>query len=108
MKSSGYKIVSERTNQGYECAEHPDGSKAWYLNGNRHREDGPAVEYTNGSRYWWLNGKLHREDGPAVEHSDGSKHWFLNDEQISLEMKSDDPKVKILQEYMKLSVILES
>ena len=29
----------------------------WYLNGNLHREDGPAVEYTNGSKEWYLNGK---------------------------------------------------
>ena len=45
------------------------GSKEWWLNGKRHREDGPAVEYCiNGSKEWWLNGKRHREDGPAVEY----------------------------------------
>ena len=58
--------------------EHVDGSKFWYLNGQRHREDGPAVEYDNGSKFWYLNGKLHREDGPAVEWSNGSKEWYLN------------------------------
>ena len=31
-----------------------------------HRVDGPAVEYPNGDSEWWLNGKRHREDGPAV------------------------------------------
>ena len=54
------------------------GTKSWYLNGKRHREDGPAVEYSNGDKYWYINGKLHREDGPAVEHSDGYKAWFIN------------------------------
>ena len=39
-----------------------DGSKEWYLNGKKHREDGPAVEEANGSKYWYLNGKCHRED----------------------------------------------
>jgi len=34
-----------------------NGYKAWYLNGKRHREDGPAVEYTNGYKAWYLNGK---------------------------------------------------
>jgi antitoxin component YwqK of YwqJK toxin-antitoxin module len=55
-----------------------DGTKFWYLNGNRHREDGPAEEYNNGSKTWYLNGKLHREDGPAVEYSNGDKFWYLN------------------------------
>jgi len=47
------------------------------LNGEFHREDGPAIEYTNGSKYWYLNGKLHRVDGPAVEYADGDKFWYL-------------------------------
>ena len=42
----------------------PSGTKVWYLNGKRHREDGPAIEYANGDKYWYLNGKRHREDGP--------------------------------------------
>ncbi len=39
-----------------------DGTKAWYLNGQRHREDGPASEYTDGSKGWWLNDKKYTED----------------------------------------------
>ena len=58
--------------------ENSYGSKEWYLNGNLHREDGPAIEDANGSKEWYLNDKRHREDGPAVEHSDGSKEWYLN------------------------------
>jgi len=54
------------------------GRKEWFLNGKRHREDGPAVEYSNGTKYWYLNGNRHREDGPAVEYSDGTKQWWLN------------------------------
>jgi len=30
--------------------------KAWYLNGKRHRIDGPAIEYVDGSKEWWVNG----------------------------------------------------
>ena len=33
------------------------GSKFWYLNDKRHREDGPACEYTNGDKSWYLNGE---------------------------------------------------
>jgi hypothetical protein len=65
-----------------ECA---NGDKYWLLNGQRHREDGPAIECTDGNKSWYLNGKLHREDGPAEEFSDGSKSWYLNDEYLTQE-----------------------
>jgi hypothetical protein len=52
--------------------------KVWYLNGELHREDGPAVEDANGDKFWYLNNKLHREEGAAVEWNDGSKFWYLN------------------------------
>jgi hypothetical protein len=58
--------------------EWDDGSKEWCLNGQRHRVDGPAVEDADGSKEWWLNGQYHREDGPAREWADGSKEWYLN------------------------------
>ena len=34
-----------------------DGTKRWYLNGEKHREDGPAFERENGTKYWFLNGE---------------------------------------------------
>jgi hypothetical protein len=61
-----------------ECITFSNGQKEWFLNGKRHREDGPAVEYPNGNNYWCLNGKYHREDGPAVEWASGTKEWYLN------------------------------
>ena len=33
------------------------GHKSWWLNGQRHREDGPAIEYADGHKSWWLDGK---------------------------------------------------
>ena len=62
----------------YTVKVHSNGDKYWYLNGQLHREDGPAVESSNGDKYWYLNGQRHREDGPAVEGTDGSKYWYLN------------------------------
>jgi hypothetical protein len=56
------------------------GTKYWYLNGNRHRVDGPAVEHSSGSKYWYLNGNRHRVDGPAVEHFDGIIFWYLDNQ----------------------------
>ena len=60
-----------------------NGTKRWTLNGEYHREDGPAIEYPNGEKHWYLNGKLHREDGPAVELPSGTKRWFFNDEEVT-------------------------
>ena len=59
----------------YTVNVYPNGDKSWYLNGKRHREDGPAIEWADGDKSWWLNGKLHREDGPAIERANGDKYW---------------------------------
>ena len=67
----------------YEIIVCNNGDREWYLNGKRHREDGPAIEYANGDREWYLNGKHHREDGPAVEWGDGYRLWFLNGEELT-------------------------
>lgn len=48
----------------------PDGSRAWYLDGGLHREDGPAVEWADGTKEWWVDDKRHREGGPVVEGSE--------------------------------------
>jgi hypothetical protein len=64
----------------------PDGTKRWYLNGKIHREDGPAAIYPDGTQEWFLNGEFHREDGPAYIGSDGSQYWFLNDKEITEEI----------------------
>jgi hypothetical protein len=34
----------------------------WFINGRRHREDGPAVIYHNGSTEYWLYGKYLTEE----------------------------------------------
>lgn len=54
-----------------------DGTQHWYLNGQRHREDEPAVICPDGAQYWYLNGELHRTDGPAVIWPD-IQSWYLN------------------------------
>jgi thermostable 8-oxoguanine DNA glycosylase len=60
------------------CKVDANGTKSWYLNGELHREDGPAIEYVNGDKSWYLDGKCHREDGPAMEYANGDKHWYLD------------------------------
>ena len=62
----------------YTVEVHNDGDRFWFLNEQRHREDGPALEYSTGSKHWYINGERHREDGPALEYADGAKSWYIN------------------------------
>ena len=80
MKTIKISSLIELPNNFTGIAEWPDETKNWYLDGQRHRGDGPAVEYPGGTKYWYLHGKLHHVDGPAIEHSDGEKVWYLNGE----------------------------
>lgn len=59
------------------------GNRYWYLGGEYHREDGPAVEFSNGTKFWCLNGRYHREDGPAVEFPNRIPQWYLDDKLIA-------------------------
>jgi len=67
----------------YKVIVSPDGTQHWFLNGNLHREDGPAVVWADGTQYWCLNGNLHREDDPAIVWADGTKSWYLNGIELS-------------------------
>ena len=46
----------------YTVKEDEEGTKYWVLNGERHREDGPAVEWVDGYKEWYLNGKALTEE----------------------------------------------
>ena len=49
--------------------------KFWYRNGLRHRDDGPSQNYTYGHKEWYHNGVLHRKDGPAIINTRGKEWW---------------------------------
>jgi hypothetical protein len=61
------------------------GTVAYYLNGELHREDGPAIEMKDGRKAYYLNGLRHRIDGPAIEYLDVYKKWWLNDVELTEE-----------------------
>lgn len=79
--SDANKIFNVYIESKQEPQLHVDefGTKKWYLNGELHREDGPAIEYTNGTNAWWQHGKCHRIGAPAAEHANGDKYWYVND-----------------------------
>lgn len=88
FEKSGVKewwLNGKRHREDGPAVEYSNGHKYWYLNGKLHRDDGPAVEYSNGTKEWYKNGKQHREDGPAIEYSNGHKYWYLNNKELSKE-----------------------
>ena len=64
--------------------EMQEGYYMWYYNNKLHRTDGPAVNYVNG-QFYYLNGELHREDGPALIRNGISKYFFHGKECSSME-----------------------
>ena len=61
------------------CTTASNGSKFWYLNGKRHRTDGPACEYANGNKEWYLNGvfiRNNRSNNKSQEVHDWMKEGF--------------------------------
>ena len=72
------------------AVEYAGGNKWWYRHGKLHREDGPAEEYADGTKFWWVNDKLHRLDGPAVEWPNGQKEWWVNDKQHRLDGPAEE------------------
>ena len=88
----------------YTVKVHADGTKKWWLNGKRHREDGPAIERADGSKSWCLNGERHREDGPAYEGANGTKSWWLNGEDLTEEehrRRTSKPEEMTLEQICK-------
>lgn len=41
----------------YTVEVYDNGDKCWFLSGERHREDGPAIDWHNGSKSWFLHGR---------------------------------------------------
>jgi len=59
--------MKEYRQNKYIVREYFAGEKTWYMNGVRHREDGPAIECINGVKGWWLNNKPYSEGDWKIE-----------------------------------------
>lgn len=71
------RVMMELTRVGVEHVIESGGYEKWYLDGQLHRLDGPAVvDESGGYKAWWVNDKLHRLDGPAIIHGASSKVWL--------------------------------
>ena len=60
----------------YELIVDSSGTKHYYLNNKRNREDGPAIEYVDGTKCWFINGQRHRVDGPAIYRGRVLEYFF--------------------------------
>lgn len=61
----------------YRIADHNFSDK------NLHREDGPAViRSTDTYQAWWINGKRHRIEGPARIWANDNQEWYYNGQKI--------------------------
>ena len=90
QKSTEEKMKTIKVDNFYDLPEnytgivkYHGGSIEYYLNGEFHREDGPAIIWDDGTIQYYLNGKCHREDGPAAIQPDGSIFYYLNDKNIT-------------------------
>ena len=57
------------------CYQSPDGSIEWYVNNVLHRIGEPAKITKYGLQEWFIDGKRHRDDGPAFIMSDYKEWW---------------------------------
>ena len=82
MKTIEVKDWNEVPNNFTGIVEDTNGDKFWYLDGNVHREGGPAIEWSNGNKSWYFNGRKHRIDGPALEYHNGYKAYYINGKEV--------------------------
>lgn len=52
------------------------GTPEWWVNGELHRENGPAKIMTDGTEIWYHKGKIHRDYEPAVINHDSFEYWI--------------------------------
>ena len=76
-----------------------NGALEWFIDGKRHREDGPAIEYYNGNKEWFLNDELHRVDGPAIECASGAKGWYYHGLYINCSSQEEFEKLLKLKAF---------
>jgi hypothetical protein len=83
--SKAWYVEGKRHRLDGPAIEWANGSKYWYVEGKWHRLDGPAIEWANGDKFWYVEGKQHRLDGPAIEYANGSKFWYVEDKYLTFE-----------------------
>jgi hypothetical protein len=50
----------------------------YIVDGEKHRQNGPAEIHPNGYEAWYWRGVLHRDKGPAVTYPDGKTEYWIH------------------------------
>lgn len=80
-------------------------SVAWYKNGFIYREDKPSVLcIKNKYKAYHIDNQLHRENGPAVIEANGDLHWFINDKELTEEAFNNIKSLKDISLYLVSSI----
>jgi hypothetical protein len=76
-----HRVASEPGGSPGPAVINVDGTKEWWVEGKRHRVDGPAYIGCGGNHMeWYIDGKRHRKGKPAVMRDDGARQWWVNGE----------------------------
>ena len=71
----------------------PNGNRHYFNSkGEIHRTNGPAIIYHEGNfwhKTYFLHGNFHRKDGPAIENSRGHKEYWYYGNRIDVESTED-------------------
>ena len=88
----------------YKLKVYGDYTECRNQDGKRHRleNDGPAIEWSNGTKLWYINGVRHRENGPAIEYANGSKSWWINGQKYS-----EQSFIKNLKPFLGKKVVVD-
>lgn len=59
------------------AVEHPDGGKEWYKHNKPHRDNDLPAVVLGEFQAWLVDGQKHRENGPAIIHVDGKQEFWI-------------------------------
>lgn len=105
FKSNIVKFNNEYSNLDLCVVQDDEGDVIFYKNNKIHNIKKAALylycKNTLDEKLWFVEGNLHRTDGPAIERKNGFKIWYLNDRCYG---KGNDYNNVSWQKFVKLIV----
>ena len=80
-----FDALGRRHNSHGPAINHNNRTKMWFVDGVRHREDGPAL-ITGIGEIWYYHGLIHRLTGPAQTHHEyNTKSYHIHGREYTKE-----------------------
>ena len=67
---------------GYDEVRKTGRDQSFWLDGQLHRTDGPALVTAEGDEHWYVEGRRHRADGPAIVTRNGAELFFVDGQAV--------------------------